>query len=422
MREFLLLGRRGIPSTATSFHTQKFLEGIYTVLLPANGDPTCLDPTVRAEFEKTVMNSTAFTEAIEKLARESKGDAHYFYLPEKKYSRSRIGGNGATFRTLFQLLWKTQRSFLESFPTTIPKLVLRSAAKMTRTAQIFYDPKENKLREGYRCNYTTNKYVVGRRFLYECMSVVYTLDFLDVPREKSLHLFGHCVKFLFQTIRLERVEGESTTISSFFLPLYHAAVQSYTVDKDPNEVLLKTVTSIMVKKAVDKSVFIYTEFDSWGLKDYINWETMDIVKAETVLFKPSIRDALEDTISKRKLKTASRILDHPHMNYSVQALSHPVRAAIWNNDLDVLNRNNNNCETTSYVWYERAGCSKDENCCASMCDNQAILATGGMTKSRCCQICNQKRCQYEATELQDVGRVYLEPYGYQPPSDMCVLL
>lgn len=406
---FMLLERRGIPTSAVKAQYESFLDNLNQYIrqvssVSTNFNDNCMTDAMKTEFEQTSVTGKSFTDFVEASAF-SKRSQHYFFLSEMQYDKSAIGSNGGDFDQFLGASWEAVKG---EFDENLSEIKARDAAVVSEAVSIFYDPYATLLQTQQTQNYSSSQTIPGNTFLYECLSVVYTLEMLSVSRAKSMQIFSHCVAFLFQTIRMERKEADAVVVSTFFLPMYHGALEQYTKEMSQQTVMNATIPSSVVESVAGEAVSVYMTFDAWGKRDHVDWENGGVVSGESVLFDHEITNLM-------KAQGAAQIAARKS---TIEATSHAVRVAM----LDNVQRDQSHC-LSAYSWFERPNCTDDENCCATLCDNTAaIVGVGVMSKTACCGLCNMATCDYTTGPLADLDTLHLVPYGYQELDPMGVTI
>lgn len=274
-------------------------------------------------------------------------------------------------------------------------------SRFAKTVKFFHDPNETEVRLKMKGMYKVQvesraRTVRAEEFFNQCLAYVYGLEILKVSRKKSMHLLQHCISFLFQTIRAQRVEGPDLEVSVYFLPFYHGAFGEYTQHLPQHKVNEAKIPLEVMKEIWGDTFGVYWSFDSWGKTNFIDWETTKLVDVESVLFAQPVLNVVGTA-----LKEAKRIEKHATAHQSTPK----------------------SCSSNAYVWYYREGADDEECCCAAFCDNvRRNVAAHILGKKECCHLCNEKRCSFKDTKLSHAAVLEVVPYGYQQRYAISVII
>lgn len=311
-----------------------------------------------------------------------------FYLPDEEYPT--IQNMSSCQDDAVHRVWI---GVLNSMMNT-PKVVSNEEiCKLPNGLQLFYDPAERKTKEQFnRFVHSGKNLVAASDQLYKVLGLAMRLKVLQIPDDKSKQLVAHCVAYIFNSIRANRLEGEELFVTNAYMLIYEAIFAKWTSGKDLS--IAPPIDPAVIENRIGRQVRQLLSFYGWGRLEVIEEGSNDLVKHSlwnNIMDSSQIDHIMKDMERHAENKQSFRI-------------STPLRTR----KLHVRNviSNSETCNAYPHFWYYQnagsaAGSTPQSKCCGEVCRSiDAEMAIDTVTIGECCNTCNLENLCIDAAELQ----------------------
>ena len=412
-RRYLSYQERGLPREFVQRFFEDFLDHIYKYVQYKYGNSDlsgiCLTWNDLNEFYGKVYDSSAIDRKIERLKTK---------FPDLSYIPPTTQGFMPSNARLEQ---ESRRCFNVTY-SRLFRGEVKSAAALPKTSQVIFDPARGKNLEVYNAHASRAPRMRALRLLRTVTAMVVTLELAEVSREYSTQLLRHAVAWLSTVFRALQADGADVEVPVLFLPMYRdefARLARYGRRSVPE------VTARDVESELGSELSSYCSIDAWGRLELVNWAEPDpahVWTVEQTLFNASFLarvarrigfggfDARNYPAYSKGGSVALGWDAEPTARAEVptSARSSPARAGARER---AAGRQAGLCDTPTYEFVARAGASWEQQCCAAICCNGALMMQAGLSVAGCCAGCHQGGCDVAGTQLERLATVHLLPYG-----------